>query len=1496
MREGPRRTLTARWLIALFAAALLVCGLAPVRAWAEGGAVYVSAEGDDSRSGASEQDAVQTLAQAVEIAADGDTIYVMSDLKATGTAKVWEKHITIESYGRSDGGAWTITRSKDFSPTNDTRRSGYNGAMIEVGAEHPSGEGEDFAARLTLKNIVLDDNGIHAGTYFIQAIGNTDTPFIPTVTVSGTSHIMKGATGSYNNNDIVQDAIVASYDGTGEIVLDEGSSLRNYGGISAVYVAGGSKLHMLSGSSICDTVNVERATATQSAECETCGKTHTFDLDFGPAGAVWIHGSEVEVDQGASIHDLTGRVLYNEGGSVYLNGSISGITSADIWQGNSDFIAHLRIGASMTMGSNAVVDNEGVSQTGGPAAFGIWDDCTFTMNEGAEITNVTGVGTLFYTERRESEITINGEISNCVGGFTLFQVQYADHNKDTDRTVLTIGPSADIHDNTTSTAGIIYVQGEYDVHLYGTIRDNVTGPGGAIWMANNDYGMNVTMYDGAKITGNVSSGSGGGAIVSCGTFTMLGGIISDNHTTATGEGGGFGGGVAVRRGGTFVMNGGTISNNSSVGAGGNIAILSSDYKGLACGAQLNDGEIESGKMNVTASKGEDRSYSFTGGVSNDVAISFGNDGDNGDYGRVDRYLAVSSAVDLSNSDIFVDEYDFYIANPGDGVKINNASADCESAVTEAYKDAYLTEIKGSFWYQSGSSTQTFSLGNLQYDSSKQLVAAYLATDEDGKPASGAQPALVPAEIGGDGRVSVTVPGGGNGYAVMLLQENDESRGIISLVPADLTAYVGGEGGYGSVEGPDGTSEGFIPRPVFRLVSAPADTNVEDFVFTNKITDAGGSAVSENSWKLVKVDTVGDGDYYRFEKNGETTADVRLQFTDADNDVTIEKIPTPDIDEGLYKTYSVSIYSGAEDGQKSEVTVTKGSEPYTPVIGFGTLTVRAVADDDPTTEVLDSKPESLEAGHAVAVAPSGTTYTLGDTGITLPADSKPSLLFDSIIDSESVDRTAALLACIEGATADNSQAMYLDLVDANNGNAWIKADGNVTVYWALPEDAPDDAIISLWHFKGLHRDADGSGFDVAEIAASEQVSVDVEKEGSYVVFDVEPGGFSPYVLTWAPATYTVTYTDGVDGETVFPDQVYANLSNGDPTPAFNGAPTRSGYTFTGWKPEVAETVTGDATYVAQWEKNSVTPPATKYYEIDASAGEGGTISPSGTVKVKAGDDQPFTITPAEGNRVMNVTIDGKSFGPLGSYTFEDVSADHTISVTFAPGNAPADPGDTGVDQWFDVTNHNAFMHGYDDGTGTFGPNDNMSRSHAAQMFYNMLSDKSKGDIETSFPDVEEDAWYYEAVTVLASRGIVKGDDFTGTFRPSDPISRAEFTAMAMRFSKGDYSGENIFTDVDEDSWYYDYVVGSVKYGWIVGYQDGSHRFGPSDTLKRAQAATIANRMLARVPDGVWISAHLDDLKLFPDVDREHYAFFDIVEATNSHDYTKDGGFEHWTGLK
>lgn len=300
-----------------------------------------------------------------------------------------------------------------------------------------------------------------------------------------------------------------------------------------------------------------------------------------------------------------------------------------------------------------------------------------------------------------------------------------------------------------------------------------------------------------------------------------------------------------------------------------------------------------------------------------------------------------------------------------------------------------------------------------------------------------------------------------------------------------------------------------------------------------------------------------------------------------------------------------------------------------------------------------------------------------------------------------------------------------------------------------------------------------------------------------------------------------------------------------------------------------------------------PPVVTYY-INAGAGENGSISPSGRVAVPAGGSRTFTITADEGYVVADVLVDGVSVGPVGSYTFSNVRANHTISVIFRDADGVADPDDTGVSDWLDTNNHNAYLQGY--GNDLFAPDAGMTRAEVAQMFYNLLRNQNV-TVTVSFEDVPDGKWYTDAVNTLASLGIIQGAG-DGKFYPNSPITRAEFVAIAMRFTKGDVAGDVNFTDVSPSSWYYKSVVGAVNYGWIVGYGNGL--FAPRASISRAEVTTIVNRMLGRSADRVYVDGHLDELKQFSDVTRG-WAFYQIIEATNSHTHTITNGQETWTGL-
>ena len=349
--------------------------------------------------------------------------------------------------------------------------------------------------------------------------------------------------------------------------------------------------------------------------------------------------------------------------------------------------------------------------------------------------------------------------------------------------------------------------------------------------------------------------------------------------------------------------------------------------------------------------------------------------------------------------------------------------------------------------------------------------------------------------------------------------------------------------------------------------------------------------------------------------------------------------------------------------------------------------------------------------------------------------------------------------------------------------------------------------------------------------------------------------------------------------------------------------RSGYTFTGWNTrangngtdyEEGErlTLTGDLTLYAQWRKNGSTGTDTTSYTIDAYASRGGDISPEGRVFVARGNDRTFRITADEGYVIDDVRVDGESVGAVRTYTFENVRRDHTIEVIFVPDGQQTvayGPDDTGVSDWLNVDDHVSYLNGYPG--GLFGPNDNMTRAEVAQMFYNLLLNQNV-TVTVSFADVSADAWYAQAVNALASLGIVQGVG-DGMFAPERTITRAEFTVIAMRFAELPTGGTNPFSDVRTSDWFYAQVVGAAQYGWITGYTNGT--FGPNNTITRAEVTAIVNRMLSRSADEDFVDDNAAELVRFNDVSDTYWAYYDIMEATNSHEYEWDNNAEEWTDL-
>lgn len=203
-------------------------------------------------------------------------------------------------------------------------------------------------------------------------------------------------------------------------------------------------------------------------------------------------------------------------------------------------------------------------------------------------------------------------------------------------------------------------------------------------------------------------------------------------------------------------------------------------------------------------------------------------------------------------------------------------------------------------------------------------------------------------------------------------------------------------------------------------------------------------------------------------------------------------------------------------------------------------------------------------------------------------------------------------------------------------------------------------------------------------------------------------------------------------------------------------------------------------------------------------------------------------------------------------------------------------------------HISYINGYSD--GTFRADDSITRAEVATIFYRLLKDNTAGG-NKEFTDIKGNEWYAKAVNKLGGLGIINGYQ-DGSFKPYQKITRAEFTAMAARFTGTTGTGID-FTDVSKNHWAYDAISAAVDEGWINGYSDKT--FKPDNDITRAESVTIVNRMLTRIPDKKFIDSDAD-VKTFKDIDKTHWAFYEIIEASNHHDYNLDiNGNETWTNI-
>ena len=360
------------------------------------------------------------------------------------------------------------------------------------------------------------------------------------------------------------------------------------------------------------------------------------------------------------------------------------------------------------------------------------------------------------------------------------------------------------------------------------------------------------------------------------------------------------------------------------------------------------------------------------------------------------------------------------------------------------------------------------------------------------------------------------------------------------------------------------------------------------------------------------------------------------------------------------------------------------------------------------------------------------------------------------------------------------------------------------------------------------------------------------------------------------TYSVTYKDGVDG-TVFADQTTTDLHVGDTTPAFSGTPTRSGYTFTGWEPSVAATVTDNAVYTAQWAKNSSSSHHSTRYTLHYES-NGGT----------AYKDERYS----SGTKVtLDKTPTRESYTFTGWYADQALTQKITTVTMNSNKTVYAGWEATGVPDKLNGDDHYAYVIGYLD--GNVRPNANVSRAETATIFFRLLkSDIRDGNLiaDNGFSDVSDGQWHNKAISTMAKLGIVKGRR-ADNFDPDASITRAEFAAICARFNTKPVENSGSFSDIS-GHWAENEIERAAAFGWISGYPDGTFR--PDARITRAEAMTMINRVLCRMPQSE--SDLLDSMVTWPDNKPSDWHYLAVQEATNSHDFDRKGEVgESWTKL-
>lgn len=446
--------------------------------------------------------------------------------------------------------------------------------------------------------------------------------------------------------------------------------------------------------------------------------------------------------------------------------------------------------------------------------------------------------------------------------------------------------------------------------------------------------------------------------------------------------------------------------------------------------------------------------------------------------------------------------------------------------------------------------------------------------------------------------------------------------------------------------------------------------------------------------------------------------------------------------------------------------------------------------------------------------------------------------------------------------------------------------------------------------------------------------------------IKADGSTVVKIFYTRNSYLLTYKDSLSTG-VYASQTY---KYGAAVTAI-AAPTKTGYTFTGWSPTVPAKMPAEArTVYAQWRK---TTPDTVVFDPNNINGKtlaaksltvysgsapwetfevvvkepAGTQRSSGTVRLSGGSQSAsftgfdlitfpaagtYTFTVGEVDRstrymsydrnlyTLTVKVEEKGgmlvisdvyYTNAAGRSYRDFpivfSNTYGSYTPYVPVVPPKTPDKLNADDHF------AYVIGYPD--GGVHPHATITRAETATIFFRLLTEKTRKDNLTkyhSFRDVPQGAWYNAAVATMAKLKIITGYP-DGTFQPDAPVTRAEFAAIAARFDEKSARTTASFRDI-YGHWAERYISRSAELGWIRGYTDNTFR--PDQSITRAEAMALINRVLNRNPESK--DDLLRSMNIFNDnLDTAKWYYLDVQEAANSHDFIrKANGYEMWKKLR